>query len=86
MNAAEEADGVRRRRIRAERALHDAPPARPGLTWLKEPTGPHEPNEVKDRRDVLAVLSRGRALDDAWFAAGSPLPVPHGCIPIPLTA
>ena len=28
----------------------------------------------------------GRALDEAWLDAGSPLPVPFNCIPLPFSA
>lgn len=40
----------------------------------------HEGEKPADRFDGL----EGEELDEAWLAAGSPLPVPYNCIPLPL--
>src|SRR5262249_38086558 len=52
-------------RIRA--LIADTAPATGGVSsWLKGDAGAGtEPREVKDRRDVLRTLARGRAVDDA---------------------
>jgi hypothetical protein len=39
-----------------------------------------------EKTEVTFAGLEGRALDEAWLAAGSPLPVPHGCIPLPFSA
>jgi hypothetical protein len=51
-------------RIRADKVLGEARPPKPPPTWLKEQPGQREPQEAKDRREVLAFLSRGRALEE----------------------
>ncbi len=52
-------------RVRADKTLGEAKPPKPPPTWIKEQPGQREPQEAHDRRDTLALLSRGRVLDDA---------------------
>lgn len=55
-------------RIRADLDLGQAPLKSAGAVWSKGEAGPREPQEAKDRRDLLAIFSKVAPLDEAGFA------------------
>lgn len=55
-------------RIRADRVLGEAPEKRPPVVWITGDAQPREPEEARQRRDVLAVMSRVTPLDEAGVA------------------
>ena len=55
-------------RIRADRDLGGRAPRRAGVVWIQGDALPREQEEARNRRDLLALLSRTPPLDEAGLA------------------
>ncbi len=51
-------------RILADKVLGEGRADRPSPRWVKEPASAREPQQAKDRREILAVVTRVRPIDD----------------------
>jgi hypothetical protein len=51
-------------RIVADKALGEGRGEGAGARWVKEAVSSREPHEAKDRREILAAVSRGRPIDE----------------------
>jgi hypothetical protein len=51
-------------RILAAMAVGEERGERPGPRWVKDGSAPREPQEARDRREILGVMSRGKPIEE----------------------